>query len=279
MVALGDPEVFDQYSRAVVRLLTLNNELISEDELIALYAEDIAVMSHIKAGKDSVNAILAACPDQFVRAGRYSKHTPEGNTKMVSTWADLMMDYELSVEDSLFDQLLCHKLRLARLNDLDGLLEHCLNRFFAGEKPGFLRFLILAVRQHGKELLSADQIQSIQEWIIERQKEPIGEIEISSKGKIKRVRDDNVTKLNQEQTALLVYCLRKTKVILTDEYLNNKEAGLAFSMLTGYSADTIRQDLNKSELSRIATSKNVGAITKVLSELKQLIDKEIEPEQ
>ncbi|MBI4930509.1 MAG: hypothetical protein HY841_07090 [Bacteroidetes bacterium] len=106
-----------------------------------------------------------------------------------------------------------------------------------------------------------------------------GTEKIKTKGKIKRERDDKATRLNQEQTALLIYCLRKTQVILKDEYLNNKETGQAFSILTGYSADTIRQNLNKSELARIATQKNITALLQTLTDIQKLIDKEIMPEE
>jgi hypothetical protein len=85
--------------------------------------------------------------------------------------------------------------------------------------------------------------------------------------------------LNQEQTALLIYCLRKTKVILIDEFLNNKEAGVAFSILTGYSADTIRQNLSKTELHKTATAKNVEMVEKALKEVLKYIEKQVKPEE
>lgn len=106
-----------------------------------------------------------------------------------------------------------------------------------------------------------------------------GTVTTKTKGKIKRERDDKATSLNQEQTALLIYCLRKTKIILKDEYLNNKEAGQAFSILTGYSADTLRQNLNKSEMARIASIKNVEAVAKAMKELQKYVEEEVKPEE
>ncbi len=126
----------------------------------------------------------------------------------------------------------------------------------------------------------------LQKEMLALQLEPEGSTEeisgtekIKTKGKIKRERDDKATRLNQEQTALLIYCLRKTQVILKDEYLNNKEAGQAFSILTGYSADTLRQNLNKSEMARIASIKNVEAVAKVMKELQKFIEEEVKPEE
>jgi hypothetical protein len=101
---------------------------------------------------------------------------------------------------------------------------------------------------------------------------------IKTKGKHKRELGDRLTKLNQEQTALLIYCLQKGKLILKDEDLNNKEAGQAFSILTGFSADTLRQNLGKTELKRITTKKNIDAVHAVLTSLTILIDKEIKPD-
>ena len=44
---------------------------------------------------------------------------------------------------------------------------------------------------------------------------PITGVSTKTKVKYKRQRDDALTKLNQEQTALLIYCLQKTRIILT----------------------------------------------------------------
>ena len=107
---------------------------------------------------------------------------------------------------------------------------------------------------------------------------PITGISTKTKGKYKRQRDDALTKLNQEQTALLIYCLQKARIILKDEYLSNKEAGQAFAMLTGYSADTLRQSLGKADLSRIITKKNVKALHDTLTNLTILIGNDMKPE-
>jgi len=112
----------------------------------------------------------------------------------------------------------------------------------------------------------------------EPEQEPLEGLKTKTRGKIKRDREDNMTCLNQEQTALLVYCLRRTKVILPEAYLSNKETGLAFSILSGYSADTLRQNLSKSELARLATEKNAEAVTKALKDMQKLIEDEIQPE-
>src|ERR1019366_6593488 len=146
------------------------------------------------------------------------------------------------------------------------ILNYSFENYNSDNKTDFIRFLKLTLRKHGNRLLLPEQMETINEWIAEKEKEVAlsGTVEPKTKVRIKRERDDKVTLLNQEQTALLIHCLRKTKVILIDEFLNNKEAGVAFSILTGYSADTLRQNLNKSETANIATFKNVEVVEKAL---------------
>lgn len=58
---------------------------------------------------------------------------------------------------------------------------------------------------------------------------------------------DKATTLSQEQSVLLLHYLKEIKVFLREHNLNNKDAGIAFGILTGYSHDTIRQKLGKIE--------------------------------
>ncbi|MGQ0828782.1 MAG: hypothetical protein ACT4ON_10345, partial [Bacteroidota bacterium] len=110
-------------------------------------------------------------------------------------------------------------------------------------------------------------------------KAPLGETpspeENKRKGKLKRESGDNLTKLNQEQTALLYQYLQTGRFILKDEYLNNKLAGEAFSILTGYSPDALRQNFSKAELERIATKKNLTDLFNAITNLRILIDKDL----
>jgi len=100
-------------------------------------------------------------------------------------------------------------------------------------------------------------------------------LRVKTKNKARRERDDNITKLNQEQTALLIHYLQTGKIILRDEDLNNKEAGYAFSILTGYSADSLRQNLSKAELQRISTKKNIDKVANALTSIQLLMEREL----
>jgi hypothetical protein len=95
------------------------------------------------------------------------------------------------------------------------------------------------------------------------------------KGAIKREPGDNLTRLNQEQTALLLHYLQNSRIVLKDEYLNNTQAGEALSMLTGYSANAMRQNLNKEEIKRLATKKNLTDLKNALISLNILVDNDL----
>lgn len=97
----------------------------------------------------------------------------------------------------------------------------------------------------------------------------------ATKGKLKREVQDNLTYLNQEQTALLIHYLQQGKIILKDEYLTNKQAGNAFSILTGYSADTLRQALGKTERERISHKKNLTELHTALNRIIILIERDL----
>ena len=86
-----------------------------------------------------------------------------------------------------------------------------------------------------------------------------------------------MTKLTQEQTALLIEYLRQGRIILKDEYLNDKQAGMAFNILTGYSPDSLRMKLSPKEISNIKTKANLTELDHILTYLKILINKDLTP--
>ena len=87
--------------------------------------------------------------------------------------------------------------------------------------------------------------------------------------KIKRTANDNLTCLSQEQTVLLMYYLQKEGVLLKGEYLSDMDAGKAFEILTGYSPNTLRQNLSKFNLYLNRT--NLTEIDNLLTRLKTAI--------
>ena len=85
-----------------------------------------------------------------------------------------------------------------------------------------------------------------------------------------RKQHDNLTCLNQEQTALVMYYLQHENVFLKSHYLDDTTMGIAFEILTGYSFNTLRQTVGKFGKSK--TPENVKEISKLLARLKTALD-------
>jgi hypothetical protein len=269
---------FKEYCEAVLFMLRVKAHFIFEDELLEQYKDDDAVQSHIAVGAQGMDAVRGAMPDRFISAGKRKK---DGENEFRPAWFDLWEEnYFITPEFPRYDLFFAYQLRQTDLLELDNVLNYFFENSTNNSVKDFTRFLTLTLRKHGKKLLQPEQIETVNEWIEAQEKEAnlSGTDHTKNKGKVKRDRDDKLTLLNQEQIVILIYCLRKTNVILTDELLNNKDAGQAFSILTGYSADTIRQNLNKSELAKTATAKNVGVVEMALREVLEYIEKEVKPE-
>ena len=272
------PDSFDEYTKAVLYMLQIKDDFIYEDDLIETFKEDQFVKPLVAGGMQVMEAIKSTLPDRFFNAGTRKARYGE---QILPVWYDTWREnYVITPKHAFYDLFLTYKLRNTDLLGLDNFLDY-ISEVYGGDIRAFIRFLKLTLRKHADKLLQPEHIETINEWISEREKEASlsDTAELKTKGKPKRERDDKITILNQEQTALLIYCLRETKIIMKDEFLNNKEAGQAFSMLTGYSADSIRQNLNKSEMTRIATVKNVKAVIRALGDLQLFIDEKVKPEE
>jgi hypothetical protein len=97
-------------------------------------------------------------------------------------------------------------------------------------------------------------------------------IEPPIRNRSKREADDNMTKLNQEQSVLLLDYLISHRYFLNGEYLRKNLAGLGFEILTGYSKTTTRQSL--SDIEKIRTRKNLKEIEDLLKSVLISIDKD-----
>ena len=271
----GYPDTFKEYSKAVVSLLSIKNDFLFEDDLIKEYKDDDDVQRHIKNGEKEMAAIVITFPDKFVGAGKRRRNKDQ--KEFTPVWFDIWKDYDITPDDFHYDLFFTYRLRQTDLLEMDALLNHFLENYYEDNKTDFIRFLKLTLRKHCKKLLQTEQTETINEWIVEKEKEATlsGTPDAKIKGKIKRSRDDNVTKLNQEQTTLLIHYLKAGKIILKEEYLNDKEAGQAFSILTGYSADSLRQNLSEAEIKRISIKKNIDAVANALMSIQLLIPKEI----
>lgn len=141
--------------------------------------------------------------------------------------------------------------------------ENKLIKFFIGHSAleDFKKFLM----KHGNENLSDPVLKEAVSTLIEQNKSK------ESPPRIKRTKNDNITKLSLEQTALLIYFLRQSKIILGESYLPKTGAAEAIEILTGYSKNTLRPELSDLSFNK----ENLSELQKAVSELNSLIQKEL----
>jgi hypothetical protein len=211
-----------------------------------------------------IEEVAQKIPPRFWDAGKIKL----GKTK-ITGWCDLLEDITFTPEqESAYGRFLLYNLKFISLLLYDKFLDFHWNKYFNSDIKKFSRFLKLNLREqvHGK--LEDEKLQTINEWIDLRTKESETETgkKIKTKGKPKREQGDQRTVLSQEQTTLLIHYLRVSRIIYPgDEYLSNQEAADAFSSLTGYSSERLRQTLGKNELAKITTSKNMTDVINSLT--------------
>lgn len=98
---------------------------------------------------------------------------------------------------------------------------------------------------------------------------------VSTQNHPNRRAGDNLTRLTQEQTALLAHYLKEGRLFLSKDYLTDKAAGYAFFLLTGYSLESLRIKLNPKEIARISTHENLNELHVALTRITILINKDI----
>jgi hypothetical protein len=113
--------------------------------------------------------------------------------------------------------------------------------------------------------------QSPEDEIVEKNaKENLSGASKSTKGKLKREAQDRKTYLSQEQTVVLMHYLQQERLFLNDEYLKKTEFGIAIEILTGYSQNTLRQDLGKYQ--NYQSKENLRKIDSFLTHVKSAIE-------
>jgi hypothetical protein len=227
--------------------------------------------------------ILTAIPDSFVNKGESRKKNKE-DKEPTPIWYNVWDVYYITPDDDLYyDLFFVYKIRGLDLLELDDFLSYQLEIWYENNLKKFIRFLQLITRKHGKKLLPPEYIQTISEWIADTEKQPALEgkekPQAKTETKFKRNRNDNSTRLNQEQTALLIYCLRETRIILGEQYIDEKYVGQAFSILTGFSENTLSRKIVTSTVLKLANIKNTQAVTEALKNVLKFIEDKIKPEE
>lgn len=275
------PQSFEEYKQAVIDMLFIKHRFFFEDDILREMAEDNTIKGFLEGKPLTMEFLNKHHPQKWVETGSYRKRNKE-DKDYIKTWYDLYEYLYLTPDLPNYDIFFCYQLRHTDLLEIDDFLNYTLDKYYESDTTKFSRFIQLALRKYAPKILEPQYVQTVNEWVAKAEKQPdISEATlkgIKTKGIIKRERDDNLTRLNQEQTALLIYCLREMKVILKGEFLNNKNAGQAFSILTGYSAETLRQNLKKSEMARIVTLKNIDAVSGALKDIQKFIRDEMKPD-
>jgi hypothetical protein len=263
---MGSDEEYSHYQGAVAKMLYLNEMHIAETEILH---------RHQKQTMEEVFEQVENGASRYFR----TEQIEEGDNK-VTIWYDTWADYIITEKDPLYGKFFTYKIRQIGIFNLDDFLNYQLTEKYEGNFARFTRFLTLTMREYAPELLDNTYIKTANEWLQMRQAEisqesVSDEKEIRIKGRPKRTGDDKLTALNQEQTVLLIHYLQKAKVFYHGEFLTNKQAGQAFHILTGYSADTIRQKLANHELDTINSKKNLTDLANLCDTIKKLISNEL----
>ncbi len=263
---LRSEEEYTNYQGAVVKMLELKNTPILESEILQRHQ------------KKSMDEVFEQVENGFLMYAKAEQKEKNGNVTYV--WYDTWADYFISENDPLYSVFFTYKIRHIDLSDIDDFLNYQLTEKYDGNFPRFTRFLTIAMRKHAPALLTNAHIKTANEWLLLKQEEinqnsAETETVVNIKGRPKRTGDDKLTVLNQEQTVLLIHYLQKAKVFYQGDFLTNKQAGQAFHILTGYSADTIRLKLGNNELDLINSKKNLTDLHNLFIKISNLISNEL----
>jgi len=138
------------------------------------------------------------------------------------------------------------------------------NFFTESERKQFLKHIEKYLKNHKGFLYLQTEPENE-----EKRKEELSGTD-KKKEKLTRERRDKATKLTEAQTALLGYLLSKTRIILPigEQYhdIENTDIGRAFSILTRFSADNLRQSIGEKKLNHTLSKKNLDAVGDALQQ-------------
>jgi hypothetical protein len=259
---LVHPNTFKDYRQIIIGLLQIKEMYFFEDEIFE------------ECEPDNMEKVLSEYPN-IIRTGAQRKNEDGTFSKK---YLHLSPIYFVQPQDAWYDNFFAYKLRQLDLLEIDEFLDYHLENYYQNNLQEFSRFLRICIRKHEAKLLKPEISQTVNEWIDTKEKkeqQALQGIENQSakikKGKIKRESQDKLTCLSQEQTVLLMSFLQQERIFLKDEYLNKKDAGIAFEILTGYSQHTLRQNLSNAKDYQNKT--NLKEIDNFLTRLKIAMDK------
>jgi hypothetical protein len=214
--------------------------------------------------------------ENFVQG--HNRHNPARQGKLCPTYYDTWMSLTITPDKSYYPFFFAHLLKHTDLLMIDECMAYQLKKYHANDFTTFSRLLLLMLRKFEGVVIPEKIMITIQEWMdvkAEQQKKEEGESDDPTssgkkRGRINRRAEDNITSLNREQTILLIQYLKQAGVFLRDEYLTDLDAGKAFELLTGFSQNTLRQDLGK--FYQFQNKENLKRLQQVLSQVTHQID-------
>ena len=248
-------DTFEEYKNYAIVLMQSKDMYLFEDE----------VLKNHKATINTIEQVLKEFP-HIVSTGAHRKNK---NGSFSKKYLHIAAQYFVLPDDILYDVFFAYKLRQVDLLEMDAFLDYQLSNYYETNVQQFSRFLRLCIRKHEVKLLKSETIQTVNEWLTDKEKQQQGlQGTLENKSKTKRKPKDDKTSLSEEQTVLLMYYLQREKVILKD--LEDSYMGQAFEILTGYSQHSLRQDLSK--YNTCQTKINLKALNSLLAKLKTAID-------
>ena len=240
-----------------------------------MYLSEQDVLHKVKS--NNIEKVL----EQYPHILRTNAHWKNENGTFDLKYIDIAPSYNIQPTDPYYDIFFARKLRQLDLLEIDAFLDYHFEHYYNSNIQEFARFLKICVRKHTTSFLNAETIQTIHEWIADKEKQqgsssqstPETKLGKERKNKTSREPLDKKTCLNQQQTVLFMHYLQQARVFLKDEDLQKIEFGQAFEILTGYSQHTLRQKLGKANLTQ--KKENLKEIGNLLTRLQIAIDKDL----
>lgn len=258
---LKDQKRYENYSHTAALWLNHQGRHLFADEIINRYKGFKTIEEVLNQNK------LQYIPSLFMQRGN----------KREQVYYDVWGMDVVESDDPFFPFFFACKFSHIDILHLDEFLAYHLERSFNGNAEKYFRALELIFRRYDS-LLEQKSLETAKEWINAEQKRAglTGtETDTLKKARVKREAGDNITSLNLAQTAYLINLLKESKVIIKDDnLLTSKSAGEAFSLLTGYSPDTLRLKMNLKGQNEL-TYQDRTKVRQILYEIVTLIDKEI----
>ena len=185
---------------------------------------------------------------------------------------DILFKESMNEDDSDFDYFFILELRHTELSEINNFLNYHARQF---DSP-FIEFLDNALANFD-DLLVEKQINKAKRWLEDNKGKNLKTIAIKRPNIKQRSKDDTLTTLTNDQTALLFHYLKRSSVILKDKTLQTDlEIAKGISIMTGYSENSLRQGLSKAKKTDEINKEDLFVTQKKLKEIIRLITSDLE---